>query len=208
MSHFLFHSYKSQESIDQLIDYAESLLADIDIKKKTSFLTLLKLRVAEFQKELSNKTLNTYDKQQTLSQYEKFAKTLISCMERPQSASLAISHYHNNFYYPVGVQDKIHLSPEVKQAALAAVGISMALLIGSIPAFVFNPLIGTIMLSLAITLLLPSSFCLLTPDSPDTTRKKEQEKLIFKEGAKLINPDVLFEESDNKPYISSTLIRV
>lgn len=63
------------------------------------------------------------------------------------------------------------------------------------------------MVSLAVTLLLPSGFYLLIPDSPDTTSKKEEEKRIFMEGAKIINPDIRIEEFDEQPYLSASLIK-
>lgn len=201
MYHFLFHHHKSQESVDEMINHAKKLLINVDIEQKTHFLRLLNLRVIEFQTELNKASLDSYDKELILTQYEKFAKTLLICMEYPVRASSAIYYYHNRIYYPVAIQDKMKPEPIVQKIAITTVSICIALLIGSIPSFIFNPLIGALMVSLAVTLLLPSSFCLLVPDSPDTTKKKAQEKRIFEEGAKLIDPDVILEEFDENYYI-------
>ncbi|HAT8180611.1 TPA: hypothetical protein JA361_14435, partial [Legionella pneumophila] len=201
MYHYLFSYHKSQESIDSLIEQVKKLLNHVEMKQKAYFLNLLTLRVSEFQNELKLEASNTINKQQILIQYEKFAKTLLICIKQPERAFSAIHNYHKGFYYPVAVHDKIKPDPTIENAAIATLGVSFALLLGSIPTFIFNPLFGVIMVSLAVTLLLPSGFYLLIPDSPDTTRKKEEEKRIFVEGAKLINPDASFEEFDEKTYL-------
>ncbi|HAZ7572492.1 hypothetical protein OQJ02_07950 [Legionella sp. PATHC032] len=207
MYHYLFSHNKSQESIDGLIEQVKQLLNHVEMKQKAYFLNLLTIRVSEFQNELESETSNTFNKQQILIQYEKFAKTLLICIKQPERTSSAIHNYHKGFYYPVAIHDKIKPDPTIEHVAIATVGVSLALLLSSIPTFIFNPLLGVIMVSLAVTLLLPSGFCLLIPDSPDTTRKKEEEKRIFVEGAKLINPDAPVEEFDKQSYFSASLIK-
>ncbi|HAT6979282.1 TPA: hypothetical protein F8R96_07445 [Legionella pneumophila] len=207
MYHYLFSHHKSKESIDGLIEQAKQLLNHVEMKQKAYFLNLLTLRVSEFQNELESEASSTFNTQQILIQYEKFAKTLLICIKQPERTSSAIHNYQKGFYYPVAVHDKIKPDPTIENVAKATVGIGLTLLFGSIPTFIFNPLLGVIMVSLAVTLLLPSGFCLLIPDSPDTTRKKEEEKRIFVEGAKLINPDAPFEEFDEKTYLSASLIK-
>ncbi|HBB6896664.1 TPA: lpg1689 family Dot/Icm T4SS effector [Legionella pneumophila] len=207
MYHYLFSCHKSQESIDGLIEQVKQLLNHVEMEQKAYFLNLLTARVTEFQNELKSETSNTINKQQILIQYERFANTLLICIKQPERTSSAIHNYHKGFYYPVAIHDKIKLDPTIENAAIATLGVSLALLLGSIPTFIFNPLFGVIMVSLAVTLLLPSGFYLLIPDSPDTTSKKEEEKRIFMEGAKIINPDVRIEEFDEQPYLSASFIK-
>lgn len=193
MPSLLFPSQVTKESLEQKIEQAKSLLANLENKKKRYFLSSLQKRINDFENELL-RAINPSEKEQVLAQYSRFAKTLHQCLEHPWGAENSIYYYHKQYYYPVGINDALKPNYLTKNICIASVGLSISLLMGSIPVCAFNPIIGAIMLLIAIPLLFPGGFFLFTPDSPDTVKKKREEIALFQEGAKLIRPDLVFEE--------------
>lgn len=194
MTGLLFSPSISKSAIEEKIHAAQNLLININMRQKAEFLLQLAARISDFETELLSEQLSPDEQVHVLAQYERFAKTLYNCMVHPERASLLIKYYHKTNYYPVGIHDTQKPSPTIQTMAMGAVAVGIALLAGTIPAFIFNPAIGSIMLSLAITLLFPSGFYLMTPESPDTAKKKDEEKNLFELGAKLINPELVFDE--------------
>ncbi|MCL9683735.1 hypothetical protein [Legionella maioricensis] len=197
MRNLLFPSRVTKESVVQKIEQAKSLLADIEDGKKRYFLSLLQKRINDFESELSSHTISPFEKEQVLEQYSRFAKTLHQCLEYPWGAGSSIYYYHRQYYYLVGSHDAAKPNHLTKEICLASVGLCISLVIGSIPVCAFNPVIGAILLLVAIPLLFPSCFFLFIPDAPDSVKKKQEEITLFQEGAKLIRPDLVFEEESD-----------
>ncbi len=201
--HF-FSTSIDKSAIENKINQVKKLLAPVASEQKGKFLLLLATRIGDFEVELENESLNDYEKQEILAQYNRFAKALEHCIQRPERASQAIRYYLKSKYYPVGINDMEKPNIPLQNAALATVITGMALLASAIPAFVFNPALGAILLSVAFTILFPSCFYLMTPQSPDMTKMKEEERELFEEGAKLMKPDLEFyEEQSECPSKSS-----
>lgn len=206
--YYLFSSPPTRESIETRLECAMLLVSEIDMRYKEHFMNLLNNRKADFENELQNAPLRTYEHQRILEQYERFAKTLVHCLEKPQRASEYITYYHRQRYYPVGIKDSIKPSPYHQAAALSAAGLGLLLLASSIPTFMFNPIVAIIMLAVGIALLLPSTFALLLPDSPDTSKKKEEEKVLFHSAAKLVSPSLNFYPEVDEPQSPGLFARI
>lgn len=196
MSGFLFSPQITQSAVNTKIKSSKDLLENIEQSRKDEFIRRLQSRVNEFERELSNPQITRAEKTLVLEQFERFANILHRCLSHPERANASIKHYLSNRYYPVGVDDV--KKPHREHATLAKTGVflGVSLLIGAISAFIFNPIIGAIMLSAAVTLLLPSCFYLFIPESPDTSKKKEAERELLQQGALLIKPDLQFEEPE------------
>lgn len=194
MSSFLFSPQITHSAVDKKINSSKDLLENIEQSRKEEFIRLLQSRVNEFEKELDNPRIPRVEKTLVLEQFERFANILHRCLSHPERANASIRHYLNNRYYPVGVDDI--KKPHREYASLAKTGLflGVSLLIGAIPAFILNPIIGAIMLSVALTILLPSCFYLIIPESPDTSKKKEADRKLLQQGALLLKPDLQFEE--------------
>ncbi|MBL7478920.1 hypothetical protein [Legionella bononiensis] len=205
MNGFLFSPALTKQEVDDKISRAINLLKNIPSKEKALFLSELKSRISDFEKELLSEQHSIYEKVQVLIQYNRFAKTLLHCLKSPENASAAIINYHRFKYYPVGIEDTMKPNPLLQNSAIATMGIGVALLAATIPAFIFNPAIGAIFLSMAITLLFPSCFYLMTPESPDTTRKKAEERTLFHLAAQLMRPDLVFTDECDIPESSSPI---
>ena len=205
MNGFLFSPALTKQEIDDKISRAINLLKNIHSKEKTLFLSELMSRISDFEKELLSEQFTTYEKEQVLIQYNRFAKTLFHCIKSPHNASASITYYHRFKYYPVGIEDTMKPNPLLQNSAIATMGIGVALLAATIPAFIFNPAVGAIFLSMAITLLFPSCFYLMTPESPDTTRKKAEEKTMLQLAAQLMKPDLVFADEYDIPESSSPI---
>ena len=203
---FLANRTVSKESIENRIISAKNLLNDINNSKKELFFMQLNSRISDFESALMDNQLNSCEKNQVLAQYDRFAKTLYHCLNRPDGTSSCINYYHGLRYYPVGIHDTLKPNPLVHNLAMSATTIGLALLIGSIPAFVFNPVMGSILLSLSITILFPATFYLCIPESPDTSKKKEQERNLFQTGALLIKPELMFDEPIESYSLNANLI--
>ncbi len=185
------------ELVEARIANAQSIIKNANAKDTSLFDGLLINRMEEFRKELQNDQNYPAEKANILRQYHRFAKTLQQCLEHPQTAASAIRSYLNYEYYPVYIVDIEKPNPTAQKIMRGTLGTGIGLLIGSIPAFCFNPIIGVILISLAVTCLLPSTLYLISPDSKDTSIKKDEEKILFQESAKLIDPKLTFEiESD------------
>lgn len=195
MPGLFFSNLVNKSAIENKINHAKNLLKSIENIEKEYFLTQLTARISDFEIELLSNDLNAFEKEQVLLQYDRFAKALVSCIEHPERTPQLIRYYHKPGYYPVGIHDREKPSILIQNTALATVGIGFALLASSIPAFVCNPALGAIFLSAAITLLFPNCFYLMTPESTNTLQKKEEEKELFESGAKLIKPDLDFNDA-------------
>ncbi|KTD51075.1 hypothetical protein [Legionella quateirensis] len=205
MNGFLFSHVLTKQEVDDKISRAINLLKNIPSKEKVLFLSELKSRLSDFETELLSEQFTIYEKEHVLIQYNRFAKTLLHCLKSPENTSASIIYYHRFKYYPVGIEDTMKPNPLLQNSAITTMGIGVALLAATIPAFIFNPAIGAIFLSMAITLLFPSCFYLMTPESPDTTRKKAEEKTIFQMAARLMKPDLIFNDVYDIPESSSPI---
>ncbi|CAM2867405.1 hypothetical protein [Legionella worsleiensis] len=203
MNGILFSPAPTPKEIDKKVKKVLKLIENIEANERESFLSLLNGRIEDFKKDIINEGLNVYEKEQVVLQYDRFVRTLSSCMEFPDRASNAINFYHRFRYHPVGVNDLIKPDPIIKNTLYATLGIGITLLATAIPAFFFNPALGGIITCIAITLLLPTCFYLMTPDSPDTSKKKAEEKIILQKAAQLIKPTLDFTNLDEHPLSSS-----
>lgn len=201
---FFFTATPSEEEIYNLLGKVNmAIKANMAISKASSFdqnhifLQKLSLRLSEYKNELTQINLATVEKDRILIQYHKFSKTLLNCIENPNNAANSIAHYMNGRYYPVGISEYTKPDPLLMDISWGALGVGIALLLSSIPAFVLNPVLGAVMLATATTILLPSIFCLLAPESPDVLKKKDEEKELFIKATQLINPSVVFDDQDH-----------
>lgn len=204
MGLILFPSSSTPKSAEKNLDSAVSLLKNIEPSRKKYFLELLQNRKNDFENELSKTNITSFERQMIVDQYSRFAKTVLHCIETPENAPGSIDYYFRQRYYNVGITDTIKPNPVTRSIAIGITGIGVALLIGAIPAFFVNPLVSLIMVAVAISILLPSTFALLIPDSPDTAKKKEEEKLLLQEGAKLVKPELTFRPSFDEENSSSS----
>lgn len=201
----LFTPKVSKKMVDHIIIQATSLLANIEQTKKETFLFLLEERISDFKNSLSDNKISLSEKDLILEQYSRFAKTLYQCLQHPKGAAGSINFYFNKqYYHPVGITEIQPPEPTTQNITKAAAGIGMAILASSTPAFVFNPAIGALLFAIAITLLFPSCLTLLSPDSLDTTKKQEEETMIFLEGALLLKPDLLYQQNTREDYSPET----
>lgn len=198
---YFFSSQVDKVEVDRTIERAKALAAELDTPSKELFMSRLLSRISDFESELLSGEPSQAEKEQILAQYNRFAKALIHCMTRPQFASNSIRYYFNQRYYPVGIHDTEKPNPLVRSIAIAATATGFALLFSTIPAFIFNPAFGAILLSIAITLLLPGCFSLYIPESPNTSKKKDEERCLLQQSAQLIDPEIIF---DVEPYYNYT----
>jgi len=190
-----FFSKKSiLESAEEKITTAKNLLESIDEEKKSVLITLIDDRIQEFKDALSDDNATCYEKNKIKKQYYKFANTLYHCVHKPELASCHIIQYFDFNYYPVGIKDIEKTEPINRNLSFTAAGLGVALVISSIPTFMFNPLIGIVLLSVGITLLLPTFFSLIIPDSLDTRAKKTEEKGLFEMAVQLKKPTIKREQ--------------
>ncbi|KTD75171.1 hypothetical protein [Legionella waltersii] len=188
-----FFSTATKESdVDDRIQQAKLLLNKKSTEQQLliEFMAELEGRVNQFKTELLSKRTGLYEKEQILKQYSKFANTLMKCVKFPEQADQAIESYLNNSYYPVAVNEYIKPNPAVTRASWLGLGLGVALLLASLPLFALNPIVGAVMLAIAVTVLLPSLFILLAPDSPDVVKKKEEERLLFKNASLFADPSI------------------
>lgn len=195
MPYNLFSAKETQLSVEKKISDALDLLVDVNETDKNTFLQLLTARMKDFQSELEKNKESPSEKQLILEQYNRFAKTLNLCISQPFKTSRHVYSYHTFKYIPVGIDD-LEKPNAITQTLLgAAFGLGLVLLVAAIPAFFFNPIAGAVLIAAAFTCLLPSILYFLTPESKDTSVKKEEERLIFQEAAKLILPDLIFDNT-------------
>lgn len=183
----------THKSVSDKIEEAKKLLTHIEKEKKFVFLEILQLRIDDFELALKENT-DSGEQQRILEQYNRFAQTLHLCLSHPTLADTYISSYHKQKYYPVGISEVIK-EPIRYKISLAAATLGAALILASCIAFPFNPLIGVILLPIGISLLAPAVASLLTPDPFNTAPKKLEEKILFQTGAKLIDPFLFFDET-------------
>ncbi|WP_298624506.1 hypothetical protein [uncultured Legionella sp.] len=195
MPGLFFSNLVNRSSIENKIDYVKNRIKSINDTHKEYFLLQLTIRLSDFEVELLSNTLNPYEKEEVLHQYNRFAKTLVTCIEHPERTPAAIKYYHMSRYYPVGIHDIEKPDFELQNVALAAAVLGLSLLATSIPVFICNPALGAGMLSAAIILIYPSCFYLMTPKSPNTIQKKGEEKEFFELAAQLIKPDLVCNEA-------------
>lgn len=200
---YFFTSPVDKLLIENNIERAKALAVASEHSSKELFIAQLRARISDFEAELASVTLSPEEKEQVLAQYDRFAKALIHCMTKPQSASNSIKYYFNQKYYPVGILDTQKPEPALHNLAISAAIIGFTLLFSAIPAFIINPAWGAALMALAISLLLPGCFFLSTPDSPDTSKKKDQEKSLFQRSAQLVDPEITFEPEP--AYMESSL---
>ncbi|KTD41258.1 hypothetical protein [Legionella parisiensis] len=189
---FFPKNYTHKSVLDKM-EEAKKLLTHIDKEKKSVFLEMLKLRIEDFELALKENT-DPGEQQRILGQYYRFAQTLHLCLSRPTLTDAYINSYHNQKYYPVGISEIIDEPIRYKISLTAAI-IGAALILASCIAFPFNPLIGVILLPIGISLLAPAVASLLTPDPLNTAPKKLEEKIVIQTGAKLIDPFLSFDET-------------
>lgn len=197
MPNAFFASNITKHHIEKKIEQAKKLLNTIEPTRTHRILSLLQQRVDDFTDELLSNTMSLSEKKLVLEQYHRFAKTMLRCMQNPSYAMDLIHNYHEKFYYPVGIKDTNKPSELVYDLAAAAVTLGISLALGSLAAFIFNPVLGAIMLAVGVTLLLPSGYSQLVPESPDTIKKKEEEKELFLTAAQLIKPCLIIAEADD-----------
>lgn len=175
-----------QQDIKSNLLKVNSIIGQYDRDSSSVFRRRLELRIDDFVSALNNGQLTSSEKKQTQDQYARFSETLLTCLQHPASIESTISRYQRTLYYPVGIHDLEPANPHMKKLSFAAITLGISLLCSAIPAFVFNPLIAVTLVTVAITLLLPSCFYVALPNSLDTTIKKNEERLIFETGAALI----------------------
>ncbi|KTC93961.1 hypothetical protein [Legionella cincinnatiensis] len=190
-----FFQKNSHTTAVEKINAAKNLLAQKQLTEEQTefFFEMLNARINDFETALK-KNLESYEREQIIDQYNRFAKALFHCLSKPESTLFYTNNYHNFKYYPVGINDVIKKDPINQNISIATAVLGAALILASLAAFAFNPLIGAILLPIGITLLAPACLYLLTPESLDTTSKKLEEKIIFQTGAKLIKPSLNFDE--------------
>ncbi|AWN74355.1 hypothetical protein LEAN103870_02720 [Legionella anisa] len=188
---FFSKKYTHKSALDKIKE-AKNLLAHIEQEKKFAFFEMLQLRIDEFELALKG-DVDSSETQSILEQYNQFAKTVHLCLSHPKLTGFYISSYHNQKYYPVGISEVIE-EPVRHKISLAATILGAALILTSLIAFPFNPLISAILLPIGISLLAPAVASLLTPDPFNTAPKKLEEKMLFQAGAKLIDPSLSFDE--------------
>lgn len=176
---------ETQQKIEENQIQVDDIIARYDPDSSSAFRRMLELRIDDFVSALKNEQLSRSEKKQTRDQYARFYETLLACLQHPASIESAISSYQRKLYYPVGIHDLEPANPHMKKLSLAAITLGVTLLCSAIPAFVFNPLIAITLVTVAITLLLPSCFYIALPNSLDTSIKKNEERLIFETGAAL-----------------------
>lgn len=185
-----FQKTITKESIDDIFKEIYEIISKKPNEDKSVLIQLLNSRKKEFDDEF----IATPSDQLLLSQYRHFAKAINNCLRHPFQASSYIDHYLTRFdYYPVHITNVEKPNPFTRNLVIGAVSLGVALLLGAIPAFVFNPVIGAVLIAAAITCLLPSALYYFAPDSLDTTAKKEEERIILESAARLIDPTVQFE---------------
>ncbi len=185
------HTY---ESVLQTIEAAKKLLKDVEQEKKLAFFDLLELRIQDFEEALK-KNPEPYEKQRIISQYYDFAKTVLSCLSKPQLTKCYTENYHHiKDYYSVGITDVVK-EPVRHNISLAATILGAVVILASLAAFTVNPLISAVLLPIGITLLAPGVVSLLTPDPLDISAKQLEERMIFQAGAQLIDPSLSFDEA-------------
>jgi hypothetical protein len=190
--HFFTQNY-TRETARKKIELTKQLLMKIDDEDKAIFLEMLQQRINEFETALQENQ-DPAEEDQIIQQYNRFTKTVHLCISRPKTASFYIGTYQNFRYYPVGINDTP--TPDLIRRPISLTGaiFGAALILASCVAFAFNPLIGAILLPIGIAILALSCASLFLPDSPDTSSKKTEEKIIFETGAKLIDPLLTFDE--------------
>lgn len=146
----------SVQTVEERMKQALNLLAEIDEKQKDVFLTLLNARIEDFKAALKKEELSDSEKEQIITQYNRFANTLFHCLKFPKSSSLYITNYHNQRYYPVGI-DKVQEPSRVQRYGSSGTAITGAsLILASMIVFAFNPIAGAVLLAIGVALLAPS----------------------------------------------------
>ncbi|KTD63131.1 23, 7 kDa protein [Legionella santicrucis] len=191
-----FFQKNSHKTAVEKINAAKNLLVQKQLTEKQTefFFEMLNARINDFETALKEKQESS-EREQIIEQYNRFAKALFHCLSKPESTLFYTKNYHDfKYYHPVGVKDVIKKDPIKQNISITTAILGAALILASLVAFAFNPLIGAILLPIGITLLAPACLYLLTPESLDTTSKKLEEKIIFQTGAKLIKSSINFDE--------------
>lgn len=190
----------TKENLQERINEALKLVpSERNVDQINTFKTLLKQRQANFDLALEHCQSDSNEKRKILYQYERLVNTLENCLTSPTETNTYINEYHNYNYYPVGIFDVVKPSPLAQRAALSCLGAGLGLIIGSMISFSLNPIFGTLLLAAGIITVLSASLFLLSPDTLETTTKKNEEKLMFQTGARLIDPELTFNEKCSQP---------
>lgn len=188
-----FTKKKTHASVLQTIANAKQLLAHIPEDDKYAFLTLLAQRTEDFENALKNIT-DPNEKQRILEQYARFAKTVVSCLSQPRyTNSYTSSYFNSRDYYAVGITERVK-EPIRHNVSLGATILGAILVLASIIAFPYMPILSAILFPIGLTMLAPGVISLMTPSPLDPIAKQQEEKMIFQAGAKLIDPAVSFDE--------------
>jgi len=181
-----------------LLEKSKKLIEDLSTEEfeKQTFLRLLSARLSDL--DLGLQTGTALERYRVMEKYKRFANSLHVCLSSPKNESLYAEYYFGNKYYPVGTFEIEKQDPLIIKVAEGGVALAIALILASIPAFVFNPVIGGILLAAAVSLLLPSIFTLMIPDSMNTEKKKAEETTLFECAAKLVQP---LSNSNNVAYL-------
>ncbi|MFJ1267729.1 hypothetical protein ACD661_04040 [Legionella lytica] len=190
----LFNRTPTRRQVEQKINDAKQLLSPKSIEDNELFLQMLDQRISDFTHALSPQSeLSKSDKNDVLLQYYRFAKTLYACLNNPTRAQMYINGYFNQFYYPVGVDEYYQPGPGKYYGSRAGTALGGSLILASLAAFAFSPLIAAIMLPIGITILAPSLFALWVPEMLDPTEKKIEERLIFDTGVSMLQSQAINE---------------
>jgi hypothetical protein len=186
-------SNKEAEAIEK-INRAKNKLESVEKELRELVLSKLELRLNEFRYALTDATLSASEKRAIIEQYNRFASTFLKCVTSPNYASAYVNSYLAKEYYPVAITELEPTNPWVRRSAMAGIFLSSLLLLAAIPAFIINPVIGGLLICLAITLLLPCSYVLLIPQQLNTEPKKSEERALFLEAADLVKPEAEHDE--------------
>ncbi|MCW8400297.1 hypothetical protein OQJ26_16060 [Legionella sp. PATHC038] len=183
------------------IKQAKDLLKNKANTDKEAFFILLEDRIVDFEKAL-RETSDPYEQQRIIDQYHRFAKTLLDCLSKPKETPNHLRIYFDSKnYYIVGVTE-VTQEPIRHNISLAATILGAALILASIATLFVNPLFTAILLPIGISILAPGLFSLLNPNSLDPSTKKEEEKVIFEAGARVIDPK-FDEDQQYTPQLST-----
>ncbi|MDR3442276.1 MAG: hypothetical protein P4L65_04605 [Legionella sp.] len=164
---------------------------------------LLTERMNEFQMALNSPKSSLADRNDIIEQYNRFAQAFYDCVNSPSSVQSHISSYHERKpYYPVGIPENTMPNQPMSYVPLAGAIIGALLLITACSMLAVNPMIGFILLPIAITLLAPSLLALFTPTPVDTAAKKKEEKTLFEAAAQAMEPTPVVEEPREDAYSS------
>lgn len=178
-----FKSPAKEELINQRITSIKSLLSASEAHAQQLFLNAFEQRVQEFKFTLSEEL---DEKQVVLEQYNRFTKTLYCCVKQPHFTEYYSDNYLNINYFPIGLLDMEPRNPLLVNTSIIAITLGLLLLAGSIPAFIFNPVLGIIAVASAISLAMPAAYILSLSSAPNVGKKKAEDKKLFLAAASLL----------------------